>query len=137
MATLEIPKDVLDPIINAHVTKALTEAFGNGGAILQDVVRKVLTTKVDSRGEPDRYNSRDAMPTIEWMAREALKEAAREAVKQALVEHKDLMKAAIVRELTRSQSKMLRELASTLVEGVAKAAANGYRLTVAIKDNDR
>lgn len=136
MATLEIPKDVLDPIINAHVTRALTEVFGNGGLVLQQVVQKVLSAKVDSRGEPDRYGH-GQQTTIEWMAHQALKEAAKEALTLAVAEHKEAIKAAIVRELSKSNSKMLKELASNLVEGFASAADSGYRVQVTVTESDR
>jgi len=134
MATLEIPKDVLDPIINAHVTKALTEVFGNGGLVLQQVVAKVLQARVDDRGEPDRYSSRNAIPYIEYLAREALKEAAKAAVKEALASHQDAMRAAIVKELSKANSPMLKSLAASLVAGVATAAAGSYQLTVTLKE---
>ncbi len=135
-ATIDIPKDVLEPIINAHITKALTEVFGDRGRILDEVVKRVLTAKVDDRGEPDRYNSDRALTTVQFMAHKAVKEAALEAVKEALAQHKDVLKAVIVRELSNSKSKLLKSLAESLVDGVAKAAASGYLMTVQIKERD-
>jgi RNA-binding protein YhbY len=136
MATIEIPKNVLEPIINAHITAALTEVFGDGHGLLDKIVKKVLTAHVDSRGElssPSTYTK----PTLEHMAHQAVKQAALEAMKEALDLHREAVKAAIVRELSSSKSKMLKTIAASMVDSLHNTIKGGYRVEVVLKEIDR
>jgi hypothetical protein len=138
-ATIEIPKDVLQPIIEARVTAALSEALAgdNKQNLLEMIVDRVLSAKVDDRGEPDRYNSSHATTALEWMVRKALKEAVSESIKEALQSHKETLREALVAELQRSKSKLVQHLARSMVEGMAKTAESAsYRFSVEYKERE-
>jgi hypothetical protein len=137
VATLRIPQEVLTPIISARVNAALLEVFDekNQGRLVQELIHRVLTAKVDDRGEPDRHGSHNAITTIEWLVRKAIRDAVNDAVREALKVHKDVLQAQLVKELKRSDSKLVRHLATTMVEGMAQTAETAsYRFSVEYKE---
>jgi YD repeat-containing protein len=134
---MQIPKDVIEPIVSARITAILVELFGDKGRIVDRVVETVLNQKVDRDGNPTRNSYDQAGTLVEVEARRAVQIAVREVLKEACEQHKDQLRALIVAELTRKNSKILRGLAESMVNGLTKAASDKYRLTVAFEEPQR
>lgn len=140
MATIDIPEKVLQPIINQHIADAIAQAFGDKFGIVDKLVKQVLSSKVDDRGQPvascyqddKRYKT-----TLEHMAHEAIKAAALDAMKEGLAQHREAVKEAVVRELTRSGSKAVKALAESMVSGLT-STLNGshYRIKISYEGHE-
>lgn len=130
-ATLNLPKDVLEPIVSAHITKAVTEALGiNGRTIVESAVAALLTMKVDSQGNRSRYDSREDKMWIDWAIAEAAQKAAKSAIEEHFKSNESAIKKAIVKELSKLGSPLARSLADSLVTGAAKVLQNSWRMNV-------
>ena len=128
-ATVQIPNDVLTPIIEAKITEALSGALGNNAQLLRLAVEKVLTQKVDTDGKPSRGYGND-VAFIDYITSNALREAVKVAVQEALTAQKEIVRAALLRELQRKNSPFVKQLVTGMIEGTFDASRIKYGVTV-------
>jgi hypothetical protein len=123
-ATVNIPNDVLTPIIQAKVV----EALGGQGILLQQLVHAVLDRKVRDEG-----GYRD-IPLVEAAAKGAVREAVKAAVQEWVEQNKPAIQALVEADIGRRK----KSIAKALVDGFAKTSASAYRLNVnvALKEDD-
>lgn len=125
-STIQIPNDVLQPIINAHVAKAVSIALGDHSRLMEEAVSFALNVKVDSEGRPSQYNS--ATPFLQYIVNRAIREATTKAVHEAISADLDHIKAIVAKEIKNQRSPLVRQL----IENIAKAAAEQTRLSVSV-----
>lgn len=133
--TFQIPKDLIEPIIQAHVSTAVTEALSDKGAIVQKAVSMVLNRKVDRDGTPSNSSYADTT-WIQWAMQEAVRKAVRAAIDEQIGFHKEALKKAIAEEL--GLGKKHSPLAKSLISGMVAALTHPdllrYRIKVAYDD---
>jgi hypothetical protein len=136
-ATLQVPNDVIDPIIRAEVTKAIIAAMGNQGAILTQAIASILNTKVDSDGKPSNYSSNNEKTWMDWAVGNAIRSAAKEAITEIMTQQKEGIKNEMVRQLQTKNSPLVRQF----VEGIISAASHPdvlkYRISIAYDEKNR
>ena len=81
-STLQIPQDVLQPIINAHVSAAIATALGSQSRLIEEAVRASLEAKVDDRGQPSSWSN--AQTFLKWLVNDSIRQAAVAAVREHL-----------------------------------------------------
>lgn len=116
--TFQIPRDVIEPIIQSHVALAVVNALGDGNKLMESAVKRVLETKVNDKGESSSYNS--DIPWLQWALHNAVRKAVKEVLEEELSKHKDRLKAQLVSMLQKKNSKLINEL----IEGMAGAMTN-------------
>lgn len=133
LPTLQIPQDVIQPIIEAHVRDAVLRAFDGYKPAVDALISSILNVKVNEHGKPfgDRqYGSERAPKWIDW----ALGEALRDAVKKVIVEKVTTLQASlekhIAAELEKKNSPLAKQVAESLLKGFSEIAVNNYRLKV-------
>lgn len=128
-ATVNIPKDVLAPIIQAQITAVLAEALGAQRNVLEMAVVAVLNGKVDSNLQPQNYGE----PFHKVLIDKTMREAVAAAMKEAVGKHRDLVYNAVLKELTKKNSPWVKQLVKGMVESVFDPTKLGYRLDVKIE----
>lgn len=128
-ATLQLPRDLIEGAINAHIQTALAAALGDKAKILETAVAQVLTAKVDSEGKPGRGYGHD-VEFIQWAVRDCVMKAVREALQQEITKHEAVIKKHIAEQLSRKNSPLLKQLVDTMTTGMVSAASDRWRLTV-------
>lgn len=128
--TLQVPKDVLEPIIQAHISAAVVAALGDRSKILADCVGKVLNMKVDTDGSESRYTG--GVPWVQWIMQDCIKKSARAAIEEFMAGHKDEIKAQIATELRKKNSPLAKQLIEGMVNGITSHDTLKYRLDVTV-----
>jgi hypothetical protein len=131
-ATLNVPKDVLEPIIQAQVAAAVLDALGPRKQVLEKAIAEMLTMKVDSNGQRSHYNSSNDTPWIMWALQDCIQKAAKEAITEYLAGHKDEMKAQIVSALSKRNSPLAKQLADRMVDAITQENFLNYRMNISI-----
>ena len=126
--TLQIPSDVINPIIEANIQAAVAQALGPVSNRISEFVTTVLRMNVDSEGKPSSYGN--SKPWIDWAIGDALRRAAKAAIDEQVEKLKDQMKAHIATELTKKNSTLHKQLAEGLVNGVFSADSLKWRLNI-------
>jgi hypothetical protein len=126
--TFQIPKDVIEPIIQAHVTAAVSAALLDKEKIIEQAVCQVLNRKVDSDGKASSYSY--STTWLQWAMNDCVANAVYKAISNDLDAHQERIRAYIVRELNKKNSPMLRDLVSGMLGALTSETVVKYRLTV-------
>lgn len=113
--TFQIPRDVIEPIIQTQVALAISTALGDGNKLMESAVKQVLEEKVDDRGQRSNYSS--AIPWIQWAMHNAVRNAVQHTLQTELLNYEEKIKKQLVTMLQKKNSKIVNEL----VEGMARA----------------
>lgn len=131
--TFTIPDDLIKPAIEAHINGAILTALSGAdkSLLIQRAIQHALSIKVDDQGKPSTYSS--SRPWYEYEVERQLREGAREIIAGIVKGHAEAMKKALVTELTRKGSPLLKQFAESMVEGAVKAASNSWRVELTLK----
>ncbi len=132
-STIQIPDDVIKPIIEAKVAAAVMAAMEGHQNLVTQIVGAALAAKVDRDGKPASYGD---LTFLAWAMQHAIKTAAMEAIREHVETRRDSIKAEIARQLGSSKSRLGKQLAEALVNGAVGAVTNSWRFTLELK-NDR
>lgn len=127
-ATVAIPNDVIVPIVQAKIQASIVEALGKHGDLIERAVAAALGVKVNGKGQVDQYSSYNTFTFLEATANQYMQEAAREALKDYMVQAKESLKAKVKKELEKKSNL----LAAALVDGLAKGVETVYGLSITV-----
>jgi hypothetical protein len=97
--TFQIPKDIIEPIIQAHVSAAVVSALGENKKIVEMAISRVLNQKVNSDGNTSGYVYNNSPTFIQWLMSKAVRSAVEKAVVEQVATYQDELKKAIAAEL--------------------------------------
>ena len=115
-ATVNIPSDVLEPIVMAQVSAGIVAALGQPEQLIAKVVERALALKVDSDGTRSDYSNYNTHNLIEVLAGKAIREVTEQAIRQWVQERKPEIEAQVRKGLARSESRFAKALVDGLVE---------------------
>ena len=135
-STLQIPKDVIEPIINAHVSAAVLAAFADKSKLMEIAVGRVLNTTVEKDSGKPTSSSYNATTYIQWVMESIVKKAVASAIEEQVGLHQKELKEAIAAEL--GLGKKYTPLAKQLINGMCSAMTHPdllrYRIRVEFDD---
>jgi hypothetical protein len=127
--TFQIPKDVIQPIIDAHVKTAIITALDGKDRLIEDAVKWVLFMKVDSEGKPSSYSS--SISFIQWVMQTCVRKAVKDAIEENMGKHKEEIKKAIAKEISNARtSPLAKQLINGMVEAMTAPEVLKYRIKV-------
>lgn len=127
MAKIELSKEIIEPIIRAQLHASITAALGRSDQLIAQVVQTVMNIKVDEKGQTSSYSY--ARPLITWMAEDAIKQAAHEAIKEWFVEKRSEIKAEIITSLKKNMKGMAENFVLGLTNGIMAQHHSNITLT--------
>ncbi len=123
-ASVNIPKDLLEPIIRQHIQAGIVAAVGDPAKLIEQVIDRMLRQKVNSEGKIDSHSYSNTHDLIEVVSRNAINKAARAAVEAYVEEQRPAIEAAVRKAIERKTG----ALAKALVDGFADAAKQRWKL---------
>lgn len=121
-ATVNIPKDVLEPVVRAQVAAGITEALGNPAVLIEKVVQHALGQKVDSRGNISKSNYDNRFDLVELMATKGIHDVVRQTLESWVDEQRPIIEDKVRKALSRKES----TFAKALVDGLVKATKSTW-----------
>lgn len=125
--TFNIPKEIITPIIQAHVNEAVLRALDGPDRIVSEAILKVLNMEVDSEGKPTTYRG---SPWIDWVIGTCIQKAARAAIEEQLTKHGDKLKATLVRQMSLKNSPLVKQLVEGMVGAMTTPDTLKWRINV-------
>ena len=122
--SVNVPSDVIRPVIQAHVEAAIIAALGDQSELVAKAVSVILGSRVDEHGKPSSYS--DAVPYMTWLARNMVREAATEAMKAWIASHKPQLEKALLAAMKASMGRTAR----ALCDSIGRTAAEHWRVKV-------
>lgn len=126
--TIQIPKDIIEPIIQANISAAIIDALGNRSNVMAEVIGAILNVKVDEKGQASNYGNNKSW--IDWAVGNALRNAAQTAINEAIATQQEVIKQHLISQLSRKNSPLIKQLVEGMMTGVFNASQSQYRLTV-------
>lgn len=125
--TLQIPRDVIEPIIQAHITESILRALGGQQELVKQAIHFAMNVQVDYQGKPATYNGQ---PWLTWAMTQSLQNAAKAAIEDHLAKNGEIIKRQLAKELKDSKSPLAKQLIEAMVGNMTREDNIKYRLTV-------
>lgn len=135
--TFQIPKDVIEPIIQSHISAAVAVALQGHRPIVEQAVAHALNVKVDNDGKVSQYSSSNQVPWLQWVMGDCIRKAALAAVQEELAQQQDAIKKQIAAELRKVNSPLAKKLIESMAGAIADQRSLQYRLTVSVESDRR
>jgi hypothetical protein len=117
----------IDQLVKTSLEAEIIKAFKEAPEAIDALVSACLQGEVDEYGGKANYNSRERMPYLTWLARDTVRNIARDAVKQHLAEItpriQEQVKAALATEA----------IVDAFTREIIKATADEWRIDVQFK----
>lgn len=127
-ATVNIPNDVIEPIVRAQVTAGIIAALGHPEQLIAQVVDQALKQKVSSKGVVgDRYDNKHDL--IEVLARNAIHDMTRAALSAWVEQQRPKIEEHVRKALARKES----AFAKALVDGLVSATKSTWNFSCSIQ----
>lgn len=114
-ASVNIPKDLLEPIIRQHIAAGVVAAIGDPATLIRQLVEKAASEKVDMNGEVSRYSSDNKYSFIEAVATRTLHESIKAAIVEYVKEQRPAIQAAVKSHLAKRTSAVAKALVDGLI----------------------
>jgi len=121
-----IPNELILPYVNQAVTASIVSALGDSDKLISEVVALALSQKVDKNGIVSKYDSDNRFTFPEVIAKNKIREIAKEAIVDMAEAMRPKIKEAILKEL-RSKHALI---AKTLVDGIITSLASDWHVTI-------
>jgi uncharacterized membrane protein YheB (UPF0754 family) len=120
--TFKIPRDVIQPIIEAKVAAALIEALGNQQWLVQNCITKVLDEKVNDSGTKAENFYADRAPTfLQWALRSCIQAQVKKILQDQVELHKEVIAKSLKTELEKKNSPLVKQLIEGMTTGFTKS----------------
>lgn len=120
-ATVNIPRDVLEPIVRQQVAAGIIAAMGDPTEIVTELVSQSFNRKVDSVGKVSQYSCDNKYSMIEVVCRKAIDKVVQECIQEFVEVQRKAIKENVEKALARRNSAVARALVDGLVEYAKKA----------------
>jgi len=121
MMSLQINEDMVKPILEKQIQSAIMANIGDPEKLVEKVVSTALSKKVNREGNVSNYSSDNKYDYLEVLTEVAIRNAAKEALKEWLADNKELLKTAVTKELNKPAR------LKTIVGAFADAAENSFK----------
>lgn len=125
-----IPNAVLEPYIKSAVATAIAASLGDGAKLVEAVVQRALTDKVDENGNRNTSDYYNKHLLVDIVSRKAIQEIARETIRGLAEEMRPKIKEQVEKHIKTQSSK----LAQALVDGLIGSLKTSWSVTVKIDD---
>lgn len=126
---MQLPDSVVQPIIESEVQAAIVRALEGKEELLRIGIANALQMRVDKKGEVSRYDSDNKVPSLEWLASDAVRRCAIEAVREWAEKQRPAIVAEVVKQLERKK----KTLARLMVAGFSESLKSDFRLNVSVE----
>ena len=126
---LKIDQKYIVECVKEVVNASMVEALGAKENIVEEVVKELLNTKVDSDGRPST-NSWDTEKLITFELRKAMCEVVRETIKTSIEEKRELLTDMIKKELNKKAN--MQKFVDSFINNTTKTLENSWRTKINI-----
>ena len=132
--TLEIDKELVEPVVREQIRLAIVRELNNTDRLIEKVVAEALGQKVDYQGKVSRSSYDNKYSFLEWVAKDVIRSAAKQAVREYIESQSKQIQAEVERQLKFKA----KGFAKAIVEGVEGCldAKWSFRVNVDFKAQD-
>jgi acyl-CoA reductase-like NAD-dependent aldehyde dehydrogenase len=127
---IEIDKELIESNVSNAVCAAIASALGDTDALISKAVKAVVSSYVDSEGQPCSSGSYRAIPYLKYLAERSIKESVKSEIAKMVEENKEQFSQAIRAELNKPSVRQ--QLATAFIDAVIGAAQQDWRMPISV-----
>lgn len=124
--TLNVDNDLVKPVIEAEIQAAVVRELGQMQDLFPQMVKAVITTKVDRDGKPSSYSGNKTY--LEWAFQKSMHIAIQRAITEWIDGNQDELQKELSKQIMASKS----EFAQSVLSALVGAVANQWRFNVEV-----
>lgn len=128
---IKVSEGLIKPIIEEKIKLSILEGLGEKDKIIEEVVDKILQTKVDYQGNISKYSSDNKYSMIDSLIRKSIEDATKEAISDFIKEKTDKIKLELRRQL--QSRKGIVEFVNAYVDGMVKSSSYNIKMNLEFK----
>jgi len=122
--SLQISKDLVNPIVETKVKEAILAAMGGQEKIIEKVVNEVLSRRVDENGKHTNNTYSDKFSWLDVVVTKQIREAVETQVKDVVAESSIQIREAVIKQLQSKKGSSM--VAAALVDCLSKTFASSW-----------
>ncbi|MGJ1499658.1 hypothetical protein ACR79R_20265 [Sphingobacterium spiritivorum] len=131
LVSMQVSPEIIKPIIETKIKEAIAAALGGPDAIVKEVVTRVLTQKVNSKGNVSSYSSDNKYNWIDAVVTTQIEEAVKEQIKDQMIKANGLIQKEVEKFLLSKKGSS--QIASLLCSSMANSIGSLYRTSVKVE----
>lgn len=128
---LNIDQDYLANAVQQSVMMGIAESLNGKNEIVSQIVKMVLTQKVDKNGKISSYSSDNKYTLLEYYVMKMLKEVTAEEMQKMVDEHREEITQTIRKELSKKVN--YNKFVDAFIENVSTAVSDSWCPKIEIK----
>lgn len=121
---LNIDQDYLADAVKQTVMMGISESLNGKNAIVSQIVKMVLDTKVNDKGQISSYSSDNKYTLLEYHVRTMIREVTGEELQKIVDEHREDITKAIRAELAKKVN--YTKFVDAFIDNVSNAVSNSW-----------
>ncbi|MEI2271874.1 hypothetical protein OHD16_06940 [Sphingobacterium sp. ML3W] len=134
LVSMQVSPEIIKPIVEAKIKDAIASALGGPDAIVEQVVKQVLTQKVSANGNVSSYSSDNKYTWIDAVVTSQIREAVQTQIKEQMTVVNGVIQEEVKKFL--QSKKGSSHIAQLLCSSMANSIGNLYRTTVNVSFQD-
>lgn len=126
---LKIDQKYIAECVKEVVNASMIEALGAKNDIVENVIRELLNTKVDSNGKPSN-SSWGTEKLIDFELRKAICEVVKETIKSSIEEKRELLTEMIKKELNKKAN--MQKFVDSFINNTTKTLERSWQTKINI-----
>jgi hypothetical protein len=132
-ATVNIPKDVIDPIVRAEIASAIARAMGDSATLVREMVSNLINIKCDRDGKISEYHSSNKFSYVEVAVGKLLREMIEQELQAVLESKRNEVRKELAAQLAKRNSKLVQQLANAFAESMCGSVKYGLKFSVSVE----
>lgn len=99
--SLEISQEYIDNLTKSLLEQSLIETLDAKNTIVQEIIKNILSVKVDDTGRVSTYSYDNKYTFLEYLVRKMIREEVVSVTEEVMKEKRDEIKASIKKELSK------------------------------------
>lgn len=130
---ITISKDIVNPIVEAKIKDAITEAMGGKDLIIDKVISQILKTKVTKEGKVSSYERENTENWLDIALTSQIQELVKSELQLLIKDSASLIKETLIKQLkTKKGSDMI---ATTMLAALDQTFKNSWTSKINVQIN--
>ena len=133
--TMQVSEEFINNIAKQIVSESIMTTIGGGDRFVEQIVREILSTKVDAKGEVSRYNSRDDVPYINYLINKVIREEVTSVLEETVNEKRAEIRKTIKSELMKKET--VQKFFDAFTDSLTEGLKSQWKTTINVSFNDK
>jgi ERCC4-related helicase len=129
--TLNVSKEIINPIVEQHIKSAVLEAFGGSSEVINKVVTSIITQKCTNDGNISQYQSDNIYSWIDVVLTKNIQNMVREKIEAIIKDQSSKITEILIAKLKTQKGASM--VAESLLSAFSDTLKKSWRSTINVE----